>query len=143
MNYRLAFVFSYERFKNALICISSFRPSTRFRPILNFQSFRKNGAKLELLNIVFLVNLKKFEFFDLAPDSRYLLTTLTRPQSSLLSQERRLGTSQLTTALKSQVLFVFSLLSIITVTTNETETHKTDRNPPITKQNPNLLNSFK
>ena len=55
MNYRLAFVFSYKRFKNALIGISSFGPSTRFWPILNFQIFRKTGAKLELLNIVFLV----------------------------------------------------------------------------------------
>ena len=55
MNYILAFVFSYERFKNALICIISFGSSTRFRPILNFQIFRKNGAKLELLNTVFWV----------------------------------------------------------------------------------------
>ena len=47
MKYRLPFVFSYERFENALICIIS-----RFRPILNFPVFRKNGASLELLNIV-------------------------------------------------------------------------------------------
>ena len=43
----MPFVFSYERFENALICIIS-----RFRPILNFPIFRKNGASLELLNIV-------------------------------------------------------------------------------------------
>ena len=47
MKYRLPFVFSQERFENALICIIS-----RFRPILNFSIFRKNGASLELLNIV-------------------------------------------------------------------------------------------
>ena len=79
MNYRLAFVFSYERFKNTLICIISVEPSTRFRPILNFPIFRQNGASLELLNIVFNNSLlkgfywwnkKKTEFFYLAPDSR-------------------------------------------------------------------------
>ena len=47
MKYRLPFVFSCERFENALICIIS-----RFRPILNFSIFRKNGTLLELLNIV-------------------------------------------------------------------------------------------
>ena len=36
MNYGLAFVFSYECFENALICIISIGPSTRLRPILNF-----------------------------------------------------------------------------------------------------------
>ena len=36
MNYRLAFVFSYERFENALICIISFGPSTRFRQTFLF-----------------------------------------------------------------------------------------------------------
>ena len=59
MNYRLAFVFSYERFKNTLICIISVEPSTRFRPILNFPIFRQNGASLELLNIVFNNSLLK------------------------------------------------------------------------------------
>ena len=87
MNYRLAFVFSYERFENAVICIICFGPSTRFRPILNISVFRKNGASLDLLNIVFanslpkgffLVKLKKFEFFDLAPDTRYLLRTVLK-----------------------------------------------------------------
>ena len=47
MKYRLPFVFSYARFENALICTIS-----RFRSILNFPIFRKNGASLELLNIV-------------------------------------------------------------------------------------------
>ena len=87
MNYRLAIVFSYKRFETALICIISFEPSSRFRPILNIPVFRKNGASLDLLNIVFenslpkgffLVKLKKFEFFDLAPDSRYLLRTVLK-----------------------------------------------------------------
>ena len=36
MNYGLAFVFSYECFENALICIISIGPSIRLRPILNF-----------------------------------------------------------------------------------------------------------
>ena len=71
MKYRMPFVFSYERFENALICIIS-----RFRPILNFPIFRKNGASLELLNIVTVFEnslpkgpfgeiKKKFEFFKL------------------------------------------------------------------------------
>ena len=72
MNYRLAFVFSYERFENALICIISRGPST-------FLFFRKGEASLELLNIVFDNSLpkgffggeiKKYKFFDLAPGSR-------------------------------------------------------------------------
>ena len=41
--YRLHFVFSYERFDNVLICMIS-----RFRLILNFPIFRKDGALLEL-----------------------------------------------------------------------------------------------
>ena len=53
MNYRSAFVFLYKRFENALICIISIGPSTRLRPVLNFPIFCKNGASLELLNIVF------------------------------------------------------------------------------------------
>ena len=70
MKYRLPFVFSYARFENALICIIS-----RFRPILNFPIFHKNGASLELLNIVTVFEnslpkgsfgeIKKFEFFEL------------------------------------------------------------------------------
>ena len=87
MNYRLAFVFPYEGFENTLICIISFGPSTRFKPILNFPIFRKNGASLELLNIVFLKQFTKRVFFGkitnkkkrkekkLPPGSRYLLTT--------------------------------------------------------------------
>ena len=59
MNYRLAIVFSYERFETALICIISFEPSSRFRPILNIPVFRKNGASLDLLNIVFENSLPK------------------------------------------------------------------------------------
>ena len=84
MNHRLAFAFSYERFENAVICIICFGPSTRFRPILNIPVFRKNGASLDLLNIVFEnslklnLKLKKFEFFHLAPDSRYLLRTVLK-----------------------------------------------------------------
>ena len=53
MNYGIAFVFSYERFENVLICIISIGPSTELRPIFDFPIFRKNGALLELLNIVF------------------------------------------------------------------------------------------
>ena len=47
MKYRLPFVFWYERFENAAICIIS-----RFRAILNFPVSRKNGASLELFYIV-------------------------------------------------------------------------------------------
>ena len=83
MNCGLAFVFLYERFENALICIISIGPSTELRPIFNFP-FPKNGASLELLNIVFensfpkgffWCNEKKSEFFYLAPYSRYFLQT--------------------------------------------------------------------
>ena len=68
MKYTLPFVFLYERF--------------RFRPILNFPIFRKNGASLELSNIVtafknslpkgsFGENKKKSNFLNcMAPDSR-------------------------------------------------------------------------
>ena len=63
MNYRLAFVFPYEGFENTLICIISFGPSTRFKPILNFPIFRKNGASLELLNIVFFEIVYQKGFF--------------------------------------------------------------------------------
>ena len=63
MNYSLAFVFSYERFENVVICIICFGPSTRFRPILNIPVFRKNGASLDLLNIVFENSLPKGSFF--------------------------------------------------------------------------------
>ena len=82
MNYGLAFPFLCERFENALICIISIGPSTELRPIFNFPIFRKNRASLEFLKIVFEYwilyfwwNKKKFEFFDLAPDSQYLQTT--------------------------------------------------------------------
>ena len=84
MNCRLAFVFSYERFKNALICIISIGPSTELSPIFNFPTFRKNETSLELFNIVFensfpkgffWCNEKKSEFFHLALYSRYLQTT--------------------------------------------------------------------
>ena len=87
MKYRLAFVFSYECFEYAPICIISIGPSIRLRPIFNFPLFRKNGTSLELLNIVFenslpkgffWSNKKKFEFFDLAPASRYLQTTAVK-----------------------------------------------------------------
>ena len=62
MKYRLPFVFSYERFGNALICIIF-----RFRPILNFPIFRKNGASLEVLNIitVFENSLPKWSFGEI------------------------------------------------------------------------------
>ena len=63
MNYRLAFVFSYEHFENAIICIICFGSSTRFRPILNIPVFRKNGASLDLLNNVFENSLPKGFFF--------------------------------------------------------------------------------
>ena len=84
MNYRLAFVVLYERFENALICVISIGLSTELKPILIFPTFRKKGTSLELLNIVFenslpngvfWCNKNKSEFFDLAPDSRYLQTT--------------------------------------------------------------------
>ena len=56
MKYRLPFVFLYERF--------------RFRPILNFPIFRKNGASLELLNIVtvFKNSLPKGSFGEIKKD---------------------------------------------------------------------------
>ena len=84
MNYRLAFVLSYECFENALICIISIGPSTKLKPIFNFPTFRKNRTSLELLNIVFehslpnrffWCNKNKWEFFDLTRDSLYLQTT--------------------------------------------------------------------
>ena len=71
MKYRLPFVFWYERFENAAICIIS-----RFRAILNFPISRKNGASLELFYIVTVFEnclpkgsfgeiKKKFESFEL------------------------------------------------------------------------------
>ena len=51
MKYRLPFVFWYERFENASICIIS-----RFRAILNFPISRKTEASLELLNTVFALS---------------------------------------------------------------------------------------
>ena len=54
MNYRLASVFSYERFGNALICIISIGPSTRHDQVeadSQLSYFRKNGASLELLRV--------------------------------------------------------------------------------------------
>ena len=63
MNYRLASVFSYKRFENALICIISIGPSTELRPILNFPMFRKNGASLEFLNVAFEIVYQKGFFF--------------------------------------------------------------------------------
>ena len=59
MNYRSAFVFSFKRFGNALICTIFIEPSTRLRPVLNFPIFRKKGASLKLLNIVFENSLRK------------------------------------------------------------------------------------
>ena len=59
MNYRSAFVFSFKRFENALICTIFVEPSTMLSSVLNFPSFRKNGASLELLNIVFENSLRK------------------------------------------------------------------------------------
>ena len=53
MNYRSAFVFSFKRFENALMCTIFIEPLTIF-PI-----FRKNGASLELLNIAFENSLRK------------------------------------------------------------------------------------
>ena len=78
MNYRVAFVFSYERFKNALFCINSIGPSTRMRSIFNFPIFRKNGAspgtfEYCFLKMVYLKGFlvkKKFEFFDQTRGSR-------------------------------------------------------------------------
>ena len=77
MNYRVALVFSYERFQNALFCINSIGPSTRLRSIFNFPIFRKNGASpgtfeycfLKMVLKGFLVK-KKFEFFDQTRGSR-------------------------------------------------------------------------
>ena len=64
MNYRLlAFVFSYERFENALICIISMGPLTKLRQIFNFAIFGKNEASLELLNFVFENSLPKGFFW--------------------------------------------------------------------------------
>ena len=63
MKYRLAFVFSYERFEYAPISIISIGPSNRLRPIFNFPIFRKNGTSLELLNIVLENSLPKGLFW--------------------------------------------------------------------------------
>ena len=63
MNYTVALVFSYERFQNALFCINSIGPSTRLRSLFNFPIFRKNGASLELLNIVFFEIVYQKGFF--------------------------------------------------------------------------------
>ena len=66
MNYRLASVFSYERFGNALICIISIGPSTRHDQVeadSQLSYFRKNGASLELLNIVFENSIPKGFFW--------------------------------------------------------------------------------
>ena len=66
MNYRLASVFSYERFGNALICIISIGPSTRQDQVeadSHLSYFRKNGASLELLNIVFENSIPKGFFW--------------------------------------------------------------------------------
>ena len=66
MNYRLASVFSYERFGNALICIISIAPSTRHDQVeadSQLSYFRKNGASLELLNIVFENSIPKGFFW--------------------------------------------------------------------------------
>ena len=66
MNYRLASVFSYERFGNALICIISIGPSTRHDQVVadsQLSYFRKNGASLELLNIVFENSIPKGFFW--------------------------------------------------------------------------------
>ena len=48
IKYRLAFVFSYERFEYFLICTISIGPSAMLRPILNFPTFRNQGDSLEL-----------------------------------------------------------------------------------------------
>ena len=62
MNYRVALVFSYERFENALFCINSIGHSTRLRSIFNFPIFRKNGASPGTFEYCFLkmVYLKGF-----------------------------------------------------------------------------------
>ena len=73
MNYKLASVFSYERFEYALICIISMGPSTRLRPILNFPIFRKNGVSLERLNIVFESSLPKGFFGEIKNNSHFLI----------------------------------------------------------------------
>ena len=66
MNYRLASVFSYERFGNALIFIISIGSSTRHDQVeadSQLSYFRKNGASLELLNIVFENSIPKGFFW--------------------------------------------------------------------------------
>ena len=75
MKYRLPFVFSCERFENALICIIS-----RFRPILNFSIFRKNGTSLELLNIVMVFenSLSKGPFGEIKKKNRIFWTAWRR-----------------------------------------------------------------
>ena len=62
MNYRVAFVFSYERFENALFYINSIGPSTRLRSIFNFPIFRRNGVSPGTFEYCFLkmVYLKGF-----------------------------------------------------------------------------------
>ena len=87
----------YERFENALICIISIGPSARFTPISNFPIFRENGDSLERLNIFLKIvyqkgfydeRKKKFEFLQLAPDSRKLLTTALKLIKSRLRVKR-------------------------------------------------------
>ena len=88
MKYRPPFVFWYERFENAAICIIS-----RFRAILNFPISRKNGASLELFYIVTVFEncLPKGSFGEIkknynllncmASDSRQLPTTALKYES--------------------------------------------------------------
>ena len=69
MKYRLPFVFWYERFENASICIIS-----RFRAILNLSISRKKGASLELFYIVTVFEncLPKGSFGEIKKNSNLL-----------------------------------------------------------------------
>ena len=70
-------------FENVLICIIS-----RFRPILNFSIFGKNGASLEVLNIVtvFENSLPKGSSGEIKRNSNFL--NCMAPECEYLSANR-------------------------------------------------------
>ena len=93
MKYRLPFVFWYERFENVSISIIS-----RFWAILNFPISRKNGASLELLNIVTVFEncLPKGSFGEIKKNSNLL--------NCMASDYRQLPTTALKQESFSQIL---------------------------------------
>ena len=63
MNYRLDYVFSYERFENALICILSIGAFDRVEADFKLSYFSQKRSFAELLSIVFENNLPKGVFW--------------------------------------------------------------------------------